>query len=71
MKYEALSEGTGEMEEEVSHEKTHVNLSIGILRATGLKVQLSSLIENDYSVTMRLASLPGTRYGVLNAWEQG
>ena len=71
MKYEALSEGTGEMEEEVSHEeKTHVNLSIGILRAAGLKVQLNSLIENDYSVRMRLASFPGTRYRVLNAWEQ-
>ena len=37
VKYEALSEAGAEVVEE-GHEKTHVNLSIGILRATGLKV---------------------------------
>ena len=38
VKYEALSETGVEVMEEEGHEKTHVNLSIGILRATGLKV---------------------------------
>ena len=38
VKYEALSETGVEVIEEEGHEKTHVNLSIGILRATGLKV---------------------------------
>ena len=38
VKYEALSEAGAEVMEEEGHEKTHVNLSIGILRATGLKV---------------------------------
>ena len=45
MKYEALSEAGAEVMEEEGHEKTHVNLSIGILRATGLKVWFLSALR--------------------------
>lgn len=43
VQYQALLHGA-QLDLEESHKKTHINMSVGILRATGLKVHNPCLI---------------------------